>query len=95
VETFAKFRTALLTGALAAVLSLVGYTWNNHVNAEGAEFRKLANEIEEREKVDARHDEDIKVLRELTIRMESYIEHQKQLNEWFTTEHLERNRGSN
>lgn len=86
METFTKFRAALTTGAVALCLALGSYTWNNHINAEAAEFSKLAAEITERERVDAQHDAELKLIRELTIRMESYIEHQKELNEWFVTE---------
>lgn len=95
MENFAKFRNWLLVAALTGVLSLAGYVWSNHVSAEAAALTKVDAAIVAAAIRDIKHDEELKLLRELSIRMEVYIEHQKELNEWFVTEHQRASRRGN
>lgn len=85
---FSKFYTWMSVGAVSMVLTLGGYIWSNHTSAE-------ASALEQIRVTDERQDEQLRVLREISIKLEAYIEHQKELNEWFTTEHLNGNRRAN
>lgn len=78
MENYAKFRTALLTGAIAAVISLSGYIWSGHTNAEAAQMQEVRQELKD--------------LREVVIRLDAYIANQQELNAWFVSEHQRRNR---
>lgn len=77
MENYTKFRTVLLTGAIAAVISLSGYIWSGHVNAEAAQMKEIRQELKD--------------LREVVIRLDAYIAQQQELNEWFVSEHRRRN----
>lgn len=81
MENFAKFRNWLLVGGITATLTLGGYIWNGHVSAEATAQVEINKEL--------------KLLREIVIRLDAVAEHQKELNEWFVTEHIGTNRSRN
>lgn len=78
MNTFAAFRTQLITGAIATAVMLSGYIWTGHVSAEDERHKEVTRELKE--------------LRDVIIRLDAYIANQQELNAWFVSEHQRRNR---
>jgi predicted ATP-binding protein involved in virulence len=88
MENFAKAKNTLLLAALALVLSLGSYIWSGHVAAEAAQVAVLT-------KAQADTQAEVKQLRDILIRIETYIANQQEINAWHISELQRANRGGN
>lgn len=74
MTTYGKFRDWLLAAALAAVLTLSGSIWNTHVSTANETASATSARLQ-------RVETELGQLRDIVIRLDTYIAQQQQLNE--------------